>query len=169
MSIYLFAFFVSFITNLILIIPFIDFLYKVKFQRAKQETRDAFDERTPIFDKLHARKVGIPVGGGVLISATTLVMFISCIAFYMLSGKKIVSNYPSVIAEIKIVVFTLISFSLLGLYDDLKKKDLKYQEIFDELKKRGFTPAEIKRLKRDLHLDDPEKSDTPGFYNAKYS
>lgn len=121
MSIYLLAFFISFITNLILIIPFIDLLYKVKFQRAKQETRDAFDERTPIFDRFHALKAGIPVGGGVLITATTFIMFVACMAFFILSEKKIVSNYPSIISEAKIILFTLVSFSLLGLYDDLKK------------------------------------------------
>lgn len=121
MSLYLLAFFISFTTNLILIIPFIDFLYKMKFQRAHQETRDVFDERTPIFDRLHAVKAGIPVGGGVLISATTLIMFLASIAYFMIAEKNIISNYASVFSEIKIIIFTLVSFSLLGLYDDIKK------------------------------------------------
>ena len=30
----------------------------------RAKTRDAFDKRTPIFDKLHQHKAGTPVGGG---------------------------------------------------------------------------------------------------------
>ena len=115
------AFFISFITNLILIIPFIDFLYKMKFQRARQVTRDAFDERTPIFDRLHADKAGIPIGGGVLITATTLFMFLISISYFLIAEKNIISNYASVFSEIKIIIFTLVSFALLGFYDDVKK------------------------------------------------
>jgi UDP-N-acetylmuramyl pentapeptide phosphotransferase/UDP-N-acetylglucosamine-1-phosphate transferase len=36
-------------------------------------------------------------------------------------GKKIYSNYPSFVSEVKIILFTFISFSFLGLYDDLNK------------------------------------------------
>ena len=121
MSIYLFAFFTSFLVNLILIVPFIDLLYKMKFQRVHQETRDAFDKKTPIFDKYHSMKVGIPVGGGVLTVFTTLALFVFFITLFLLGQRQIISNYSSVISEIKILLFTIVSFSFLGLYDDLKK------------------------------------------------
>lgn len=120
-SIYLFALIASFFVNFILIIPFIDFLYKVKFQRAKQTTKDMFDKPTPIFDKFNEHKKGTPVGGGILILATTTFVFFLFIFLYWLFKQKILTNYPSIASEIKIILFTFISFGFLGLFDDLNK------------------------------------------------
>ncbi len=101
--------------------PFIDLLYKLKFQRAFQETRDAFNKKTPIFDSFHKHKAGTPVGGGILIIITTLLCFTMFTLFMVVMGRNIVSNYQSIVSEIKILLFTFLSFSFLGLYDDLKK------------------------------------------------
>lgn len=120
-SIYLFALIASFFINFILIIPFIDFLYKSKFQRANQKTKDIFNKPTPIFDKFNEHKKGTPVGGGILILATTTFVFFLFIFLYWLFKQKILTNYPSIASEIKIILFTFISFGLLGLYDDLNK------------------------------------------------
>jgi len=49
-----------FITG-VLLIPFIDFLYKMKFRRAKQKTVDMFNKPTPTFDKFNNWKVGTPL------------------------------------------------------------------------------------------------------------
>ena len=121
MTIYLFTLVVSFIFNFILIIPFINLLYKLKFQRAAQITKDAFNKRTPIFDRFHKNKAGIPVGGGILLILTTLLMFVFFLFLFFIFGKKIISNYQSIFSEIKILIFTFISFAFLGIYDDLKK------------------------------------------------
>ena len=121
MSIYLFAVFVSFLVNFALIIPFIDFLYRVKFQRAIQETRDIFNKPTPIFDAFHKHKVGTPVGGGILLISTTTLTFLIFLGFTVFINKKITTNYPSMMSEIKILLFTFISFAILGVYDDLCK------------------------------------------------
>ena len=59
----------SFIVTSVTIVPFINLLYKLRFQRRKQKTRDAFGKLTPIFDKFHKMKEGVPVGGGFLIIA----------------------------------------------------------------------------------------------------
>lgn len=120
-SIYLLALIVSFLINFILIIPFIDFLYKIKFKRVEQKTKDIFDKPTPIFDKFNEHKKGIPVGGGILILATTIVVFFLFIFLYWFFKQKILTNYPSIASEIKIILFTFVSFGLLGLYDDLNK------------------------------------------------
>ena len=120
-SVYLFAIFSSFIFNLFLIIPFIDFLYHLKFQRKPQKTRDVFNKPTPIFDKFNKGKVGILTGGGILLLVTTLFVFFLFIFMYWVFQKKILTNYPSIASEIKILVFTFISFGFLGLYDDLNK------------------------------------------------
>jgi len=121
MSIYLFAAFVTFLFNFFLIVPFINFLYKAKFQRQAQETKDAFNKPTPIFAKLHGHKKGTPVGGGVLIVLTTTVFYAFFVLLYAVFNKPLHANYPSVMSEIKIIFFTLVGFAFLGVYDDLSK------------------------------------------------
>jgi len=121
MAIYLFAVFISFFFSSLLIVPFINFLYKLKFQRVSQKTKDVFDKPTPIFDFFHQKKSGTPTGGGILIIFTTVFVYTVFIFSFLILGKKIYSNYPSLISEIKIIFFTFISFSFLGLFDDLNK------------------------------------------------
>ncbi len=121
MSVYFFALLVSFALNAIFIVPFIDFLYKLKFQRAHQQTKDAFNTATPIFDKFHSHKAGTPVGGGVLTVATTVLLYSALLLLFVAFGQPLQSNYPSVAAEIKIILFSFVSFALLGVYDDLSK------------------------------------------------
>ncbi len=121
MSTYLFLVFVSFIVNFALIVPFINFLYHLKFQRVAQTTRDIFNKPTPIFDKFHEHKKGVPVGGGILLIVTTLVLFSLSYLMFFLLHKKIASNYAAAASEIKILLFTFISFALLGIFDDLNK------------------------------------------------
>ncbi len=100
-----------FITG-ILLIPFIDFLYKMKFRRQKQKTVDMFGKPTPTFDKFNNWKAGTPFGGGILIIAV-----VSILTFWA---------YGILEAEIKfwevfVIIFTFVSFGALGFYDDLKK------------------------------------------------
>lgn len=101
----------AFIT-LILLIPFIDFLYKVKLRRQVQQTRDPMNQRTPVFDKFHAWKVGTPFGGGILI--ILVVSILSLWAYGMLG--VVVKPW-----ELFVLLFTFFSFGILGLYDDVKK------------------------------------------------
>lgn len=121
MAIYLFIVFISFILNSAIIVPFINFLYRIRFQRAKQSTKDAFNKPTPIFDRFHQHKSGTPVGGGILIVSTTVIVFFLSLLLFTLFNQKILTNYPSTVAEIKILLFTFISFAFLGVFDDLNK------------------------------------------------
>lgn len=102
----------SFFITFVLLIPFIDFLYKVKLQRANQKTKDLFNKRTPIFDRFHEWKAGTPIGGGILIILVVVVL--TQWAYGMLGTK--VNGW-----EIFVILFSFISFGLLGLYDDFKK------------------------------------------------
>src|SRR3989344_1001546 len=111
---------VSFFIHSALYIPFIDLLYKFKFQRQHQSTRDAFEKPTPIFDKFHGKKAGVPVGGGLLIIGITALLFPLLLLALRLFYVPITALYP-LDHEVKIVIFTFLSFGLLGLYDDLKK------------------------------------------------
>ncbi len=76
MPLNLFSILTSFLFNIVLIIPFINFLYQKKMQRKKQKTKDPFNKPTPIFDRFHQGKEGVPVGGGILIILTTTVLFL---------------------------------------------------------------------------------------------
>lgn len=143
MSTYLFVVFLSFILNFILIIPFINFLYKKKFQRATQQTRDAFNKPTPIFDRFHQHKKGTPVGGGILVLGSTVFMFFLSLFLFFLFNKKIISNYPSAIVEIKILLFTFLSFGFLGIYDDLNKIFLWQKSHFFGLRLRHKLLIEV--------------------------
>jgi len=53
----------SFFVISILLVPYINLLYKIRFIRQKQKTKDMFDVRTPIFDRLHGHKAGSPLFG----------------------------------------------------------------------------------------------------------
>jgi len=102
----------SLVITSILIIPFIDFLYRIKLRRQKQSTVDIFNKPTPLFDKFNGWKVGTPFGGGLLI------IFVSSILFLWSFG---ILNIKINIWELFVILFTFISFGALGLYDDGKK------------------------------------------------
>jgi phospho-N-acetylmuramoyl-pentapeptide-transferase len=110
----------SFTTTSIFLIPFINLLYKYRFTRAAQKTKDAFDKPTPIFDKFHKHKKGTPMGGGLLIITVVTILFSILFPLMKYLGVPITHVYPAA-EEINIIFFTFISFGLLGLYDDLMK------------------------------------------------
>jgi len=111
---------VSFVTISILLVPYINFLYKIKFQRQRQKTVDIFDRRTPIFDRLHGHKVGTPVGGGllVIIVVSLLSVFLILAKLFFNLGITAIYQFEK---EIFVLLFTFISFGILGIYDDIKK------------------------------------------------
>ncbi len=100
-------------------VPFINLLYKLKFQ-TEEKRKDIFGKDTPIFKKLHKAKIGTPVGGGILV--VIAVVLFSAI-FYLFT--KFTINWTTII-----LFFTFLSFALLGFYDDWQK--------FFKLEKRGF-------------------------------
>lgn len=110
----------SFFVISILLVPYINLLYQIKFQRQKQKTRDIFEERTPIFDKLHDHKKGTPLGGGALIIFVVSVIFLAVTNLSPILGIERTSLYPFQ-KEVQILLFTFLSFGLLGLYDDARK------------------------------------------------
>jgi len=102
----------SFFITGILLIPFIDFLYKIKLRRAKQTTRDMFDKPTPVFDKFNNWKVGTPFGGGILIIIVVSILTLWAYGILNIDVKP---------WELFVILFTFIGFGFLGLYDDAKK------------------------------------------------
>lgn len=111
----------SFIVNSLSIVPFINLLYKLKLRRQMQVTRDALNRPTPIFDLYHRKKTGIPIGGGFLLILLTTLLFLLMFPVMYFFWIPITSIYPDIVVELKILLFTFISFGLIGLYDDIKK------------------------------------------------
>lgn len=117
----------SFFVTSILIVPFIDFLYKIKFRRRRQETKDLFERKTPIFDKFHAWKVGTPVGGGILIIPVVTLIALWSLALLGIKGK---------FWEIFVLLFAFLSFGILGFIDDLRKFFVEKESKFFGLRFR---------------------------------
>lgn len=111
----------SFIVTSLAIVPFIDLLYHLKFQRARQTTRDLFGKLTPIFDRFHRTKAGVPVGGGLLVILIVSLLFMTLLPLLDMFGVEVTSVYTSHKAEVNVLFFTFLAFGVLGLYDDIKK------------------------------------------------
>lgn len=110
----------SLLITAILLVPFIDFLYKIKLQKT-QNHNDVFNHKIRVFDKLSAWKIGTPFGGGLLIIG--VVTIITLWAYGLLSIE--VKFW-----EIFVLLFTFVGFGVLGFYDDLRKIFNKSTGIF---------------------------------------
>lgn len=107
----------SFFITSALVVPFIDFLYKLKLIRRKEAPKKG---KVPLFDKLHDVKAGTPVGGGILVILVVTLIFAFIFPFSSHMGVYIQSSFH-LKKELFIIFFTFISFGLLGLMDDLIK------------------------------------------------
>src|SRR3989338_171682 len=97
----------SFVTTGILIVPFINLLYHLRFQRQSQKTRDAFGRLTPIFDRFHATKAGTPVGGGLLVIIMVSLLFSFLFPIIHFFGVPVTQVYP-IRDELNVIFFTFI-------------------------------------------------------------
>jgi len=107
----------SFLITSLLVVPFINLLYKLHITRKKEAPKKG---KVPLFDKFHDIKAGTPVGGGVLIIAIVGVLFAVLFPLASRLGVFIQSAY-ALKGEIAVIFFTFISFGLLGVLDDLVK------------------------------------------------
>lgn len=107
----------SFFITSILIVPFINLLYKLKLTRKKEAPTKG---KIPLFDKLHDKKAGTPVGGGILLIVVVTTLFYLLFPFSSHMGVYIRSSY-NFRKELFTIFFTFVSFGILGLSDDLMK------------------------------------------------
>ena len=107
----------SFSITSVLVVPFMDFLYKLKFVRKKEAPKEG---KVPLFDKLHDIKAGTPTGGGILLIIIVSILFAVIFPLVSYLGVYIHSAH-NLNTELLIIFFTFISFAILGLSDDLLK------------------------------------------------
>lgn len=107
----------TFIITSLFLVPFINFLYKHHLTRKKEAPKKG---KIPLFDRLHDQKAGTPVGGGILIILIVTFLFLLLFPFASRMGIYIRSSYDFK-TELFIILFTFLSFGILGLYDDLTK------------------------------------------------
>jgi len=107
----------SFLITSLLVVPFINLLYKLKFTRKSEAPKSG---KVPLFDKLHDKKAGTPVGGGFLIIVVVTALFLMIFPLSSYLGVFVQTAY-NLRAELFVIFFAFISFGLLGLIDDYKK------------------------------------------------
>jgi phospho-N-acetylmuramoyl-pentapeptide-transferase len=107
----------SFLISSVLIVPFIDLLYKLRLTRKKEAPKTG---KVPLFDRLHDIKAGTPVGGGIFIIGMVSILFA---VLFPLAGRLgvFIQTAYNLRSELFVIFFTFISFGLLGLSDDLLK------------------------------------------------
>ncbi len=106
----------SFLINSILIVPFIDFLFKLKMTRKVESGKG----KKFLFDKLHDIKAGTPVGGGNFIIIMTVILFAIIFPISSKLGMFVQSAYD-LRGELWVIFLTFIGFGILGLMDDIVK------------------------------------------------
>lgn len=103
---------ISFFSTAILLVPFIDFLFHLK-KKYHSFSKPSHILNLPIHNKLLAGKdIETPVGGGLLL--IPVVVILSILISYFTSGKLWDSN-------LRVLLFTLLSFGLIGAWDDFRK------------------------------------------------
>lgn len=107
----------SFLITSLLVVPFIDLLYKIKFTRKSEAPKSG---KIPLFDKLHDIKAGTPVGGGLLIVFIVSILFAILFPISRYLGVFVQTAYD-LKSELFVIFFTFVSYALLGLLDDYKK------------------------------------------------
>ena len=124
MQLYLGVLIFSFLTTAILIVPFIDFLYKKKLTAGdeRKEVRKMATAELAAIRAKQALKAGTPTGLGVLLVVVITVLF--GLLFPLLKLPRITMNLLSgfpLQKELMVIFVTFVGFGLIGLYDDLIK------------------------------------------------
>lgn len=103
----------SFFISAVLFVPFIDFLYKLKINRTNENKRvDTLNKAAPITARLLSYKSKKPIGGGALIITVTTILSLWSYGLLGIRARP---------EELFILLFAMLSFAFLGLYDDIRK------------------------------------------------
>ncbi len=102
----------SFVITAIFMVPFINFLYLLKRRYKNPIPKGYNDSTTPIHNKLlRGKDLETPVGGGILV---LVILALLSLGYSFFNGFKIPNS-------IIVLVFTIASFGVIGLFDDVRK------------------------------------------------
>ncbi len=105
----------SFLVTSFFMVPFINLLFILRRKYKKPIPKGYDDSTTPIHNKLLAGKdVDTPVGGGILLIILITILTIINTSFYSYNSL----DGPDYLF---IILFTFISFAIIGLMDDIRK------------------------------------------------
>ncbi len=122
MALYLGILIFSFIVTSLVMVPFINLLYRLHLTHHSPIPPFLKGEALEFakLNKSQSWKIGTPIGGGVLIIAMVTLLYVLLLLTFSRLGLEIKTVY-SFKEEINIVIFTFVSFGLVGLYDDIIK------------------------------------------------
>src|ERR1051325_6580198 len=101
---------ISFLITSICMVPFIDLLFKLKRRFEKVEVEKKVSVNLPIHNKLMKNDELTPSGGGILLLCVLALLSLAYAYLANIQDKTILG----------ILLFTLLSFGLLGLADDIR-------------------------------------------------
>lgn len=124
MQLYLGVVIFSFVVTAVLVVPFIDFLYRMRAtvkNEVKEVRKNATVELIAIKQK-QAKKAGIPTGLGVLLVGVIAALFVLLFPTLLVprTTNALFSGFP-LWRELLVVFITFTGFGLIGLYDDILK------------------------------------------------
>jgi phospho-N-acetylmuramoyl-pentapeptide-transferase len=114
----------SFVTTAALIVPFINYLYRMKFvkKEEKKEVRKYATAELAAIRAKHDLKAGTPTGLGILLVAVTVMVFLTALPF--LAGREGIGRLlagHNIGWEVGVLMINFLGFGLIGLYDDVMK------------------------------------------------
>ncbi len=123
---------ISFFVTSFLLVPFIDLLFH--FKRKIISKSPIHDTQTPIHNQLlKGKDIETPVGGGILI----IVVVVALVLLTFFVSK----NLPG--SQIYVLIFTLISFGLIGIFDDFRKIFLSFSGKYAGIRARYLLALQI--------------------------
>lgn len=100
----------SFVVTAVFLVPFIDFLYFLKRKYKRPIPKGYDDSNTPIHNRLlRGKEMETPVGGGILLILVLVALSVGYSYFYNLSVPN----------DLLILIYCLVSFGVIGLFDDV--------------------------------------------------
>lgn len=122
MQLYLGLLICSFLVNAAAMVPFINFLYRMRFTRNEEvgEVRPGASEAFKEMRQRHSVKAGTPTGGGVQLVAVVVLLFAILFPLLKLPRINLLAGFD-LGREVGLIFFTFVAFGALGLYDDILK------------------------------------------------
>ncbi len=124
MQLYLGIVIFAFVVTAVLIVPFINFLYRMRVTVKSElgEARKYATEELSVIKQKQAKKAGTPTGLGVLLVGViaTLFMLLFPILSIPRTTNALFSGFP-LWRELVVIFITFTGFGLIGLYDDILK------------------------------------------------